>query len=194
MKLLSYGDAKKEGKTFYFTGKPCSKGHVAQRYVSGRACVTCTAENTKRSHEANADSRSIYHKNWKANNRARCSAATNKWRERNPDYGTQYARVWRDGNRDKHRENQAKRRAIKARAIPAWADVEAIKDIYVKAELLTKKTGIDHHVDHVVPLNSPLVCGLHWEGNMQILTAQENMSKGNRAWPDMPNMLKGAAA
>jgi len=37
-----------------------------------------------------------------------------------------------------------------------------------------------HHVDHIVPLVSQLVCGL------QILDAKANIEKGNRSWPDMP--------
>jgi hypothetical protein len=28
----------------YFTGRPCRYGHVAERYVSSRICVTCLAE------------------------------------------------------------------------------------------------------------------------------------------------------
>jgi len=28
----------------YYTGKPCRRGHVAERYVSTRTCVTCAAE------------------------------------------------------------------------------------------------------------------------------------------------------
>lgn len=28
----------------YFTGKPCKRGHVAERYVSTRTCVECADE------------------------------------------------------------------------------------------------------------------------------------------------------
>lgn len=80
----------------------------------------------------------------------------------------------------------AKRRATKLEATPIFADDIKIKALYKQASDLTKSTGVKYHVDHIVPLRSTLVCGLHWEGNLQIITAEENMKKGNRIWPDMP--------
>ncbi|ARU23730.1 hypothetical protein RSSE_c3349 [Ralstonia solanacearum] len=78
------------------------------------------------------------------------------------------------------------RHAAKLQAIPKWADPKKIKLVYEEALALYKSNGVKYHVDHVVPLISDLVCGLHWEGNLQIITASENRSKGNRHWPDMP--------
>ena len=43
------------------------------------------------------------------------------------------------------------------------------------------------HVDHIVPLNSPIVCGLHNEFNLQIIPPATNYHKSNNYWPDMPN-------
>lgn len=44
-----------------------------------------------------------------------------------------------------------------------------------------------------MPLKNCVVCGeefkargLHCEDNLQILPALDNLSKGNRHWPDMP--------
>jgi len=72
-----------------------------------------------------------------------------------------------------------KRYARKRHATPAWANFEAIRAFYRKAHRLTIETGVRHEVDHIVPLQSPFVCGLHVEYNLQILTSLENKKKRN---------------
>lgn len=80
----------------------------------------------------------------------------------------------------------ARRRAKMLKAMPAWFDRAERELIYKEAARLTLETGIKYEVDHVVPIRSKLVCGLHWHGNLRILTKAENAAKGNRHWPDMP--------
>lgn len=63
--------------------------------------------------------------------------------------------------------------------MPSWADKTAIKELYIKARQFTAETGIKHEVDHIIPSNHPLVCGLHVETNLQILTEFENITKSN---------------
>lgn len=60
------------------------------------------------------------------------------------------------------------------------------KEAYSLASLRAGVTGISHEVDHIVPLRSKLVCGLHNEFNLRVIPAAENNRKGNRFWPDMP--------
>lgn len=72
------------------------------------------------------------------------------------------------------------------RATPPWADLAAIRAVWAESRRLTAATGVQHSVDHVVPLVHPLVCGLHWHGNLAARPLVENIAKGNRWWPDMP--------
>lgn len=69
---------------------------------------------------------------------------------------------------------------------PAWADLTSIKRIYRAAREMTLKYGVFYTVDHIVPLKSKVVCGLHCEANLQILTKSDNSKKFNYCWPDMP--------
>ncbi len=41
MQEISRGDARSQGLKYYFTNKPCSKGHISKRLVSGGCCVVC---------------------------------------------------------------------------------------------------------------------------------------------------------
>ena len=79
----------------------------------------------------------------------------------------------------------ARRKAAKINATPAWADRDRIAAVYVEAQRLSELTGNPHEVDHIVPLQSRLVCGLHVEHNLQVIPASINRSKSNRHWPDM---------
>lgn len=98
----------------------------------------------------------------------------------------QRAELLREELKPANCERVMRRNARKILASPAWANVSAMKAVYVRAAELTKETGIKHHVDHVVPLQSRKVCGLHVENNLQILTAKQNQEKSNKWWPDSP--------
>ena len=88
---------------------------------------------------------------------------------RHGEYGT--AKYWAG--------QKALKRARRLRATPRWMNEEAVRRIY-------RECPPGHDVDHIVPLTSPKVCGLHWEGNLQYLPSKVNQSKKNRYWPDMP--------
>lgn len=90
-----------------------------------------------------------------------------------------------ENNKPAYFERAARRRATKKQATPAWADIEAIREYY-RAARAFRKYGYDFHVDHIVPLKSPLVSGLHTEANLRLLPGADNLSKHNRFWPDMP--------
>ena len=41
MQVISRTEAKAKGLRFYFTGKPCKHGHLAERVVYNSTCVEC---------------------------------------------------------------------------------------------------------------------------------------------------------
>ncbi len=91
---------------------------------------------------------------------------------------------WQKSNPTKALANVVRRDAEKRKATPAWANRFCINEIYEIAAAYRMNCGIDAEVDHIVPLRSSRVCGLHVSQNLQILTPTENKSKGNRHWPE----------
>jgi hypothetical protein len=119
-------------------------------------------------------------------------ALNKKWQQNNKDKRKKIAKKWRQNNKGKVNAITAKRHAAKKQAIPAWSNLKTVEKIYRKAAKLTKNMGIKHQVDHIYPLVSKFMCGLHVETNLQILTAEENASKGNRTWPGQLDCQKGS--
>lgn len=119
------------------------------------------------------------------------------WRE-NAEKVEQWTREYSlEGMVERLVEDGRQREAAEIRATPPWADPKKIAAIYDEAARLTRETGIPHHVDHIVPLQGPvstwgpfkgmrIVFGLHCEANLRVIPARENVTKGNRWWPDMP--------
>lgn len=71
------------------------------------------------------------------------------------------------------------RAGLQIRATPIWADGAQIKEFYAAAKQMTEQTGTPHEVDHVVPIISDVVCGLHVHDNLQIVTRDQNRLKAN---------------
>lgn len=86
-------------------------------------------------------------------------------------------------------KNTRKRQARILQATPEWAESEFeqfyIEEIYHLSALRKQMLGVEFNVDHIVPLQSKLVCGLHCASNLRILPATENKVKLNLHWPDM---------
>lgn len=114
------------------------------------------------------------------NSRSREYTATNRERIRRQQRG------YRKTNSAVINERVARRKAAKRQATPAWASKVELRKPYMLADILTRVTGRQWHVDHIVPLVSSKVCGLHCPSNLTVIPGAENVSKNNRYWPDMP--------
>jgi len=147
----------------YRSNKPEKVGAYHAKYRAGNAVERQIAQR----------------KYYRLNKEAICASRKIR-RAKNPEVCKQNGIKWRKENPDKVCAQASYKRATKLRATPAWANKQKIEEFYYTANMLGMHTGEAYHVDHIVPLKSKLVCGLHWEGNLQILTAKENMAKGNR--------------
>lgn len=131
---------------------------------------------------------------YRANNveacRIRCRGGTAKWAAKYPEK----AKAKYLNRLPQSRAVQAKRRALKLNAMPPWADHGAISTVFKEARHLTKTTGIQHHVDHIIPLVHPLVCGLHIPTNLRTVTASVNHRKSNKFDTDLYETYGGDLA
>lgn len=93
------------------------------------------------------------------------------WQKTNPDRIKQIRLRQKQNGNDKAKS--ARRRSRKKQACPPWVDHEKLKLIY-------QSCPAGYHVDHIIPLTSDLVCGLHVPENLQYLLAIENIKKGNK--------------
>ena len=141
-----------------------------QRVAQGKA--EWAKKNPERMKKAEQD--------YRARNKALGVGGDGSWYRVNKDAALANTQKWREANRDRHREINARRRAARRSACVPWADRRRIAEVYAEANRLTAETGIPHEVDHIVPLVSPVVCGLHVEHNLQVLTRAANQKKGNR--------------
>lgn len=167
--------------------KPLEDYHNCSRFPLGKTytCKPCAREKSLRWGQENKEKKRLnnrrhYEKDkerylerarnstWSKDNRERVNMLTRK-------------RYWK--NRQELVAKLAEKRAKKFLATPPWLTESLKKDIvavYQLAHTLTKQTGIPHHVDHIIPLNSPLVCGLHVPWNLRAIPAKENASKSNK--------------
>lgn len=152
-------------------------------------------EYDKRKYEKHKDKIKARVKKWRLDNPEKVSAMREKYAESYKENHRKSCKKYRENNKEKvaisgkkwNQKNSGKRlmwtrkyiASIK-NAVPAWADMDSIADVYKEAEYC----GL--HVDHIVPINAKTVCGLHVWDNLQLLTKSENSAKGNRHWPDMP--------
>lgn len=86
------------------------------------------------------------------------------------------SKKWDKDNRKRKNALCAKYRAKKLNATPKWLTEDHLNEI----KQIYKDCPKGYHVDHIVPLQGKNVSGLHVPWNLRIVTAEENLSKGNK--------------
>ena len=181
-------EAKKTGSKYYFTGQPCKHGHIAARKTKG-ACVECLKVEWAKGNETRADYFREYNKRedvkdrkneWYQENREAVIAAAST---RPQHVKREYQNAWKERNIIWVRADTKSRRRKHREATPKWlttAQKATMREIYKMAITMTQTTGEQYVVDHIVPLRSHEVCGLHVPWNLRVITQEENLKKSNK--------------
>lgn len=181
-------EAKAAGAAYYFTGEPCKHGHIAPRKTKG-ACVECLKVEWEKGNQTRADYFLQYNKKesvkerkheWYQANRDKVieAAATRPAHVRR-----EYQTAWKERNLVWVRADTKARRRKHREATPPWLSRQQkalIRELYKVAITMTKTTGEQYVVDHIIPLRSDTVCGLHVPWNLRVITQEENLKKSNK--------------
>lgn len=143
-------------------------------------------EQEKKYRQKRAGKQQKYNAEWRSANPDRVAELKRLWKARNVEHVRKLKAESRSRNLHSRSAKEARRRTASKRGQPAWANVFFIREAYHLARLRTEITGFPWQVDHIVPLRSELVCGLHVENNLAVIPAVTNIGKSNRHWPDMP--------
>lgn len=179
--------------------KPCWAKYMRSWNVANPDKVKA---NAFRKHERNRETDNLRNKLWRERNPEKVDAYWRAFHAANKHKEVEWNRRKRIKNRAKNSDTQrryhearpglknlwdANRRAIAKQATPGWANKFFIAEAFHLAKLREQICGGNWHVDHIVPLQSDKVCGLHVENNLQVIPARHNLTKSNVYWPHMPS-------
>jgi len=125
--------------------------------------------------EANKEKIAAYEKTWREANKKKIAARKKDWQAGNKEKIAAYNKA----NKENIDAKNARRRALKRNQIPVHLrdcphEKQRLVKTYKLRNILSEATGVQHHVDHMWPLNDG---GPHWSGNLQVIPAEENLSK-----------------
>ena len=174
-------EAKKTGSKYYFTGQPCKHGHIAPRKTKG-VCVECLKVEWAKAAITRADYFAEY------NQSEAGQTAKQEYYKRNRDVviaraqarpteeKRAYKGAWKAKNVEQGLADNKVRRRKHRQATPPWISRKQKSDmraLYQAAIHMSKTTGEQYVVDHIVPLRSDVVCGLHVPWNLRVITQEE---------------------
>lgn len=154
-------------------------------------CIECTksrkAAVKKEWRNKNIDACRAKSKAYARANKEKAAVRSRVFMQNNPSYSKERAARSYKAAPDAIKNRMQARRAAKKQAIPAWAEKEKffISAIFECAQIMSEISGYPWDVDHIVPLTSKNVCGLHSISNLIAIPSLINKSKGNRYWPEM---------
>jgi hypothetical protein len=211
--IVSRQEAKAKGFTHYFTGEMCKNGHIDKRYVKSRACFSCSKIKqqklfnyriqyrlknkeriSKQKHEDYMEKKeyySLYHSEYYRKNKERKSNYHRDLYKKQREKRLEYIKKYRIKNSVRYHENAIRRKKHIKAATPKWVSISSILIKYKERKIMTQLTGVEYHVDHIVPLRNKNVSGLHVPWNLRVIPAKDNLYKKNNLPPEEQLRYRG---
>lgn len=175
MDVIERGEAKTQALRRYFTGRPCQKGHISERYTSSGTCIECLTQITKRQVESG------YFRTHYKKNKPRILEKQKETYHTRRDAVIARVAEWVKQNPEKRRvislSYKARRRALEDGGISTGDLAKWIKAQKKVCYWCSKRCGRRFHVDHYIPLSKG---GKHEECNLVISCPTCNLTKNAR--------------
>lgn len=157
--------------------KPVGEFGKDNRLTSGRraACKTCRRAGDQRYYENNREASLAYSRRYYESNREAVLASNRRYRKNNPQTFGLIGALSRSTLSEEELFCGASRTEVRIETA----------FIYRLCRLISEQTGIEHHIDHIVPISKG---GVHREWNLRILPATENYSKNDKFDDEWSNL------
>jgi len=203
MEVITRAEAKEQGLSRYFTGKPCKRGHIAESRCCNGSCYECDMQIRTENKKSLAKKKSEY----QLINRDKIAKYKAEYRDNNKDKIARY-RVENKGKiakqaakyqsenplsqftrRTLHRIEQAKGagRINRAEAELGYTQQEFMRHIEsLWVDGMSWSNRSEWHIDHIKPLSQFIKEGvtdpkiINALSNLQPLWAKDNLSKGSK--------------
>ena len=198
MEEVSREFATVHGLKRYFTGIPCRRGHLAERFINSGRCIECNIILCSEWSAKNTELKAAADKKYNADNRESIRATKHEYYKKHretiiaravkdafdrPKAAKQRKQDWKTRNPQSVNFDAALRRARKKQAVPNWfseLDEFVWREAAHLSVLRAKLTGMQWDCDHMIPIRGRGACGLHIAANCQVIPGHLNRFKNNK--------------